>query len=189
MRAGCRAPPCLTPGDAARPKLVYAGGGNWRGHAMYFLMIVLLMAVLPIVSIAIEWTLGHGTADFVYLVGRWFVFWAGGVRLAIAGIRQIAQPGFTARDIFGIEDKGAESLVREIGFANVSIGLLGLLTIIEPNWTAAAAIASGLYYGLAGGLHLLRGERNATEAVAMISDLAIFVVLALYLAFRALHMG
>jgi hypothetical protein len=146
---------------------------------MYFLMIALLMAVLPVVSIAIEWTLGHGTADLIYLVGRWFVFWAGGVRLAIAGIRQIAQPGFTARDIFGIADKGAEGLVQEIGFANVSMGLLGLLTILVPGWTVAAAITGGLYYGLAGGLHLFRGERNRTETVAMISDLAMFVVFAL----------
>jgi hypothetical protein len=156
---------------------------------MYLAMIVLLMAVLPIGSIAIEGMARHGASDLVYLVGRWFVFWAGGVRLFVAGIRQTAQPGFTARDIFEIRDPGAEKIVREVGFANLAMGLLGIVSILQPGWVPAAAIASGLYYGLAGGLHLLERQRNRTETIAMVSDLAIFVLLALYLVLTALHIG
>ena len=36
---------------------------------------------------------------YLCLVGRWFVFWAVGVRLSLAGLRQFLQPAFTARQI------------------------------------------------------------------------------------------
>jgi hypothetical protein len=36
----------------------------------------------------------------------------------------------------------------------------------------------GLFYGLAGMKHLIKGDRNRTENIAMVSDLWIFLVLA-----------
>jgi hypothetical protein len=60
--------------------------------------------------------------------------------------------------------------------------VLGGLSLLNREWVVAAAIAGGLFYGLAGAQHLAKGDRNAKENIAMISDLFIFVVLALYLA-------
>jgi hypothetical protein len=148
---------------------------------MYLLSVFLLMLVLPAVSIAIEFAV-HMGVPLLHLVGKWFVFWPVGVRLLLAGLRQNFQPAFTAETIFGIADPAARKLVREIGFGNLALGLLGLLTLAVPEWTLPAAIAGGLYYGLAGLLHLASRERSRAEVVALVSDLAIFVVLALWLA-------
>lgn len=141
-------------------------------------MIVLLMGALPIASIFIE----HATAnaDWIVLAGRWLVFWASGLRLLIAGVRQIANPAFTAKDIFEIETPGAKKIVIELGFANTAMGLLSIASIIRPDFVLPAAIVTGLYYGLAGGLHLRSAHRNARENWAMASDLWVFVVLAAY---------
>ena len=63
------------------------------------------------------------------------------------------------------------------------MGTLGLLSLALPEWVVPAAIAAGgLYYGLAGIGHVLHAERNAKEQVALVSDLAIFVVFAIVVA-------
>jgi len=93
---------------------------------MYFASVILLLVVLPIVSIAAEAALSHHAMNMA-LVGRWFVFWGVGVRLFLAGVRQVVQPRFTAEEIFGIHDTGSFAIVREVGFANLSMGFLGVL--------------------------------------------------------------
>ena len=143
---------------------------------MYLLSIILLLLVLPIASIIIE-LIAHTNGDLVFLIGEWFVFWAGGVRLFIAGIRQTAQPAFTAFEIFEITDKGAEKIVRELGFANLTIGLLNILSLVQPAWLIPAALVSGLYYALAGIGHVRNSGRNAKQTIALVSDLAVAVVL------------
>ncbi|KAA0700100.1 hypothetical protein DTW90_10530 [Neorhizobium sp. P12A] len=147
---------------------------------MYLGMIVLLMVILPIGSIAAEMVI-HG-GSLIVLAGKWLVFWAVGIRLILAGCRQTINPAFTAQKIFEIKDPAALVIVQELGFANLSIGLLGILSIFERGWVVPAAVVGGLFYGLAGFKHLLKGDRNKIENIAMISDLFIFLVLAAYLA-------
>src|SRR5262245_61289864 len=119
---------------------------------MYVLAIVVLMAVLPIVSILVE---RHflPSSDLLFLGGKWFVFWAVGVRLFLAGLQQTRDPGFTATTIFAIKDKAAEGLVAEIGFGNLAIGLLGMVSIFDRGWVTPAAIVGCAFYGLAGFKH------------------------------------
>ncbi len=143
---------------------------------MYFASVILFLLVLPVVSISAETLLSHHAMSMA-LVGKWFVFWGVGVRLFLTGIRQVLQPRFTAEEIFGIHDPGSFAIVREVGFANLSMGLLGLCTLFQSEWLVPAAIVSGLYYGLAGAGHVFSQERNAKEYMAMISDGFIFVVL------------
>jgi hypothetical protein len=71
---------------------------------MYFASVLLLTLVLPVISIFIEAAGSPTGAVMTFLIGRWFVFWAVGVRLFVAGLRQTGQPQFTAREIFGIRD-------------------------------------------------------------------------------------
>jgi hypothetical protein len=149
---------------------------------MYLAMIILLMAVFPTLSVIIEFWILHSGADLLLLIGKWFVFWGVGVRLMLAGLRQIANPAFTADVIFGVKEKAALTIVQELGFANLSIGLLGALALLKAEWIVPAAITGGLFYGLAGVKHLIKGKRNRTESIAMVSDLWIFLVLAGYLA-------
>jgi hypothetical protein len=109
------------------------------------------------------------------------VFWAVGVRLFIAGVRQVAQPQFTAESIFEIKDRAAFAIVRELGFANLSTGTLGLANLAVPAWVVPAAIVGGLFYGLAAAGHAFRGKRNFKEQTALISaDIFAFVILAVF---------
>lgn len=151
---------------------------------MYLISIVLLLFVLPIASIAAELAYRGGGADVTPLIGKWFVFWAVGVRLFIAGVRQVVQPQFTAEDIFDVKEPGALPLVREIGFGNLSMGTLGLASLAISGFLVPAAIVGGLYYGLAGAGHLARGGRNFAGQTAMVTDLWAFVVLAVFIASR-----
>ncbi|MGH6865384.1 MAG: DUF6790 family protein [Methyloceanibacter sp.] len=148
---------------------------------MYIAAIVLLLLVLPLASIAAEaFWLPASAQDLMGLVGKWFTFWAVGVRLFLAGVSQVFRPQFTSEGILGIKDQGATAVVRELGFANLSIGALGLLSLAVPHWALPAAIVGGLFYGLAGLGHLLKGDRNLKEQVALASDLVMFLVLAAF---------
>lgn len=154
---------------------------------MYLAIIVLLMGVFPLVSILVELFMLPSPADLASLIGKWLVFWAVGIRLLLAGLRQIANPTFTADSIFGVKETGALPIVQELGFGNLSIGVLGVLSLLNRHWIAPAAVAGALFYGLAGINHLLRGGRNSTENIAMVSDLYIFLMLAGYLAMVMVH--
>jgi len=145
---------------------------------MYYAMIVMLMGVLPLGSMLVEHAAGN--ADWLALVGRWFVFWAGGVRLLLAGGRQVLNPAFTAKTIFEIADPDAGRIVTELGFANLAMGLVSAASIVRPGWVLPAAIVTGLYYGFAGVRHLFNTHRNRIENWATASDLWVFVVLAAY---------
>jgi hypothetical protein len=153
---------------------------------MYLAIVVLLMGVCPLVSIAVETVMKSG-ADPLFLVAKWFVFWPVGVRLLLAGLRQTANPSFTAKTIFDVQDEAALPIVRELGFGNLSIGLLGALSLLVPSWVVPAALVGGLFYGLAGVQHLRKRDRNGVETIAMVSDLLLFLVLAVVLAGLALR--
>jgi hypothetical protein len=147
---------------------------------MYFAAVILLLLILPIGSIAAETILSHHALSLTFLAGKWFVFWAAGIRLFIAGVRQIAQPEFTASDIFGIRDSQALPIVREVGFANLSMGLLGISSLLRSEWVVPAAIVGGMYYGLAGAGHVSQKNKNNKEYLAMFSDAFVFIVLLVF---------
>jgi hypothetical protein len=151
---------------------------------MYFTAILLLMLVLPVASVVVEALSSPGAPDLMLLIGKWFTFWAVGVRLFIAGVMQVFRPQFTAESIFNIKDQAALGIVREIGSGNLAMGTLGLLSLAKPDWIVPAAIVGGLYYGLAGLGHLLRTERNFNELVALVSDVAVFILLAVFVGVR-----
>lgn len=149
---------------------------------MYFVVIALFMLILPLACVAAEYSWLHTSTDLVALSGKWFVFWGVGMRLGLAGFRQAFNPAFTARDIFEIEDERVHPIVRELGFANLALASLGLMALV-PGWTTPAALAGGLFFALAGWKHVVARERNLTRTVAMMSDVFIALVLAIYLAF------
>jgi hypothetical protein len=143
---------------------------------MYYAVVATFMVVLPLLSIFIEAGTSHAALGAL-LACKWFVFWAMGWRLLLAGIRQIAQPAFTAREILGLKGEESHLLVRELGFANVAMGLLGVASLAQPGWRAGAALTGGAFYALAGANHVLRAHRNRLENVAMLSDLFVAAVL------------
>src|SRR5580704_16457999 len=126
---------------------------------MYFLLVIFVLLVFPAASIVAEAALSQHALPLITLTGKWLVFWAVGIRLFIAGARQVAQPQFTAEEIFRIHDPASFAIVREVGFANLSMGLLGICSIYRLGWTIPAALAGGLFYGLAGLGHVFQESK------------------------------
>jgi hypothetical protein len=150
---------------------------------VYLLTVVLLMALFPIGSIFAELLLFRIPSDPLLLVGKWFVFWAVGVRQLLAGLRQAIRPELTAGRIFGIRSREPFVIVQELGFANISMGTLGVASIAYGALVQASAIVSGLFFGIAGVRHLLRREQTSAQVVATVSDLSLSVVLMTYLVY------
>jgi hypothetical protein len=145
---------------------------------MYALAVGLFMLVLPLASIAVEISIGSAGAGAVVVIARWFVFWGVGARLFVAGLRQIVQPRFTAETILGLKGEDVLVVVRELGFANVALGSLGLASVIAHGWVMAAALVGTIFYGLAGLNHARQAVLNRHERIAMVSDLLFAALLA-----------
>ena len=150
--------------------------------SMYFISVVLLLFICPAAAVLIEHFSGAG--PLMFLVGKWFTFFAVGVRLFLAGTKQTLQPAFTAEKIFGVTSPDSHPIVREVGFGNLSMGAAGLLSLFLPGWLPVAAFTGGLYYGLAGIGHILNKAHTSKEAVALWSDVWIFLVLAAFVISR-----
>lgn len=148
---------------------------------MHLIVVLLTMLVLPAASVLIERWTGSGVASLWQLIGKWFVFWGVGVRLFVAGARQIAKPELTATGIFGVTDKAAFPLAQELGFWNLTIGLIAIASIKRPEWVVPMAIAAMLFYAMAGFLHVTHRNREFSENVAMISDVGAAALLAAFL--------
>jgi hypothetical protein len=154
---------------------------------MYVVIVVLTMLVLPASSILIARGI-HPEGIWMDQVGLWFVFWAVGVRLGLAGARQILRPDFTAREIFKLDGDGALIIVRELGFANLAIGVVGLLVVLLPSFVLPAAIYASIFYAAAGTMHLWESKRGRNENVAMLSDFFAAIVLAGFVLAKAFHL-
>lgn len=154
---------------------------------MYIAVVVLTMFLLPAGSILADHAF-HPRMALMPLAGKWFVFWSVGVRLGLAGLRQLFQPAFTAREIFHIGGDDALPLVRELGVANVGTGVVGLASLLAPSFTLPVAISACVFYGVAGARHIAEKGRSVNENVALASDLFIFAVLAGFV-FSALMSG
>lgn len=141
---------------------------------MYVFIVIALMLVLPLISIVAQLLFQQGEvtpAAAPPIIAKWCVFWAVGVRLSLAGLRQIIQPRYTAETILGIKSADSLFLVRELGFANVAIGSAGVASLLAPAWVAPLALTGAIFYGLAGINHCLHANRNAQQNLALVSDL------------------
>jgi hypothetical protein len=154
---------------------------------MYFVSVGALMFVLPLASIAIALLSGAESASTVAVVAKWFVFWGVGVRLLVAGLRQIVRPRYTAETILGLKHDESLIVVRELGFANTAIGTIGVLSVAASGWVLAAALAGAIFYGLAGANHMRQVARNKNQNVAMVTDLVFGALLLVLCVLVRLH--
>lgn len=154
---------------------------------MYVAIVVLTMFALPVGSVLVEHLL-RPDAPWLYLIGRWFVVWGVGARLGLAGLRQVAQPAFTARQIFHIEGDDALPIVRELGVANLAAGVVALASLAVSTFVLPAALWAAIFYGAAGLSHVRQKARSANESLAMASDLFMAVVLAIVVVYGVAHL-
>lgn len=153
-----------------------------NGDYVYLIMNILLLFILPLLSIASECIVEKESMDWI-LIGKWFIFWAIGIRLFTAGIKQSSNPEFTAVKIFKMKSSESFVVIRELGFANIALGVMGILSVINSNWRILAAITGGLFFGLAGIQHLFKRPDSRNELIAMLYDLIVLLMIVLYLVF------
>jgi hypothetical protein len=153
----------------------------------YFILVIAQTIVFPIVSGIIELALVGG--DPIQVFGRWWVFWGVGTRLLVAGIVQASGGNRTAAILGSAAPTVQEKqMARELGIANLCLGLAGLLALV-PGWALPAGFAGGVYLLIAGILHVPKKDKNAQESLATWTDLIVgvaIVVLAVDVLARAL---
>jgi len=148
-----------------------------------FLVInILLLVILPVFSITYDVHFENETFEWL-LIGKWFIFWAVGMRLFVAGVRQSSNPEYTATKIFDLKSAESFVVIRELGFANISLGVMGILSVINNHWRLIAGITGCLFFGLAAMQHLFKKPDSRNEIIATIGDLFIFIILLIYLYF------
>jgi hypothetical protein len=155
-----------------------------KGKREYSFLIVnlLLLFILPLLSIIGAIIFENDPSGWP-LIGKWFIFWTVGLRLFTAGIKQASNPEFTGTHIFQMKTGEGFVVIRELGFANISLGVMGILSVINDNWRVLAAISGGLFFGLAGIQHLFKKPDTQNEWIAILGDFFVFVMAALYLVF------
>ena len=140
----------------------------------YFILVIAQTVALPLIAGGLELAATGG--DPVLVFGRWWVFWGVGTRLLVAGIAQVSGRGPTEA-ILGATGPSvqAQQLARELGLANMGMGLAGLLALV-PGWPVPAGFAGGIFLLTAGILHLPKKNKNARETLATWTDLLVGVV-------------
>lgn len=147
----------------------------------YIMGVSALTVLLPLSSYGAETLYFTHEPGFSWVIlGKWFIFYAVGFRLLLAGIRQTTQPAFTAVQIFKMQGTEAYPVIRELGFANLCFGLLGIISLFIPAWRVVSALGSGLYYGLAGLQHGLKKPAGINEQFALYTDVVMFIALLIF---------
>lgn len=152
----------------------------------YFVLVILQTVALPIISGVIELVTVGG--DPVLVFGKWWAFWGVGTRLLVAGVVQASGKGPTS-EILGADRPTvqAQQLTRELGTANIGMGIAGLLALV-PGWEVPAGLAGGIFLLIAGIMHVPKKDKNAQETLATWTDLVVglaVVILAIYVLARA----
>jgi hypothetical protein len=153
----------------------------------YLFGVLTLTFIFPVLSVFMKEFLNKGGTFSIVSLAKWFIFWAVGLRLFTAGIRQTINPSFTAETIFHIVNKDSHVIVIELGFANICFGLIGILSLFFPVWRIVSAFGSGLFYGIARINHLIKKPDGSNEMIALVSDLFIFLCLPLYCYLGIIH--
>ncbi|SEI82811.1 hypothetical protein SAMN04487917_102551 [Arthrobacter sp. yr096] len=148
-------------------------------------MVIAQTVALPVVAAVLEMTVIGG--DPVLVFGKWWVFWGVGSRLLVACVAQLAGKGLTAAIVGAAIPTAQETqLTRELGMANVSMGLAGLLALV-PGWALPAGF-SGRGVPLHRGNHARaekeQGQGSTGNRTPLVVGAAV-VSLAAYVLFRA----
>ena len=148
-------------------------------NMFYIISVSILTFIIPIIGLTVEHCLDD-TQLLYEIFFKWFIFSAVGLRLFLAGIKQVKNPAFTAKHIFHIDSPECFPILSELGFANICFGLIGIISIYKSEWRMVSAFASGLYYGIAGAQHAFKKNSGINEKFALWTDIIIFAFLLIY---------
>lgn len=170
---------------------------------MYFVFVIATTVVLPIGIGVFDYQFNAAFADYAggsmsptdifYFLAKWYVFWAGGVRLFASGLRQTFGPRLRQKQPVEVDRDPSERAAQRLGFVKLLIGGLCIATefVFSVPFNSSIAtlpagvVAAGAFYGLSGLHHVRMPRRNARQTLAMVTDLLVFAVLAVVFALIA----
>lgn len=106
----------------------------------------MLMSLIPWFLYLLAWgcalTIGHDSAPLNMVLLHYVVIFNGGVQGLWAALGHLGFPEKTAAKI-GWQSNGFQV---EIGFANLGIGITGLMVILAPAWAKPIGLFISIYY-------------------------------------------
>lgn len=145
---------------------------------------VLKSIIIPVIFIIVEAEIRRRKdQEFKWsnLCCKWFSFWVLGFGAISVGLMQSLNPAYTA-SLLNVQTSDM-IVIRELGCAQIGMGILGLLAIKFHSFRKPAAISYGLFILGAVILHVARlGHINADEIVSLADDIwtvgvAVFIIL------------
>jgi hypothetical protein len=133
--------------------------------ALFTVWCIALLFVLPIATAVLESRIDHVVLN-LSTYWKWYIFWGVGIRLFFRGVILTSAPQ-----------------QMELGFANMALGSMGILSVINDQWRLIAAIAGTIYFGLTDMLRVIKKPGSRHELVALLYNLLVFVGLVGYLIF------
>ena len=147
---------------------------------LFTIWCIALIAVLPIAAAALESRLDQLALGWP-IYWKWFIFWGVGIRLFFKGVKLASTPQFTGLSLSSFKNRESYLLLLELGFANMALGSMGILSVINDQWRLIAAIAGAIYFGLADMLRLLKKPAGRHEGVALVYNVLVFVGLVAFM--------
>jgi hypothetical protein len=140
---------------------------------LFIIWCIALIAVFPMTAALLE---AHSDQVPLNWAGywKWFIFWGVGIRLFFKGIRLASMPQMTSLSLSSFKNRESYLLLLELGFANMALGAMGILSVINDQWRLIAAIAGAIYFGLTDMLRLLKKTDDRHERVALIYNILVF---------------
>ena len=143
-------------------------------HALYKLS---KSIILPVICILVEISLMNKKGiqhDKKKICGKWFLFWIGFGSLS-AGLMQSLNPSYTAA-LLNVTTEDF-IVIRELGCANVGMGIIGMLSIKLESFRKPAAIVTGIFILGAIIIHVQRIHAiDLGEIISLVDDIWIFAV-------------
>ena len=141
----------------------------------------LLLTALPVLSVAYEYHFAQAALTGA-LIGKWFAFWAIGVRLMLAGCTQLASRRSKSRDVFAARED-SKIVKKATGVADIVLAAMGFLCFEIGEASLLATITLGIYMGLACLQQDFKKPATITGWINMVYDLIVFAVIATCLVF------
>lgn len=151
-------------------------------NMQYIIISISFLCILPLASVVAEMKLEETTLHWI-LFGKWFLFWASGIRLFIAGIWRVSDPEYIAIKVFRININENYAMIRELGIANIALGCMGILSLINEHWRLLAAITSAIFFGLMALQDFSRKSDTFNEYIVLVYDSTVFIVLVFFCVF------
>ena len=145
---------------------------------MYIASLALTFLILPGIFIIIHATFYGDTLPLMLIVGKWMVFFAVGTRFLWIGGRQLLRPRASSAREFGVIHEDAARIMRTLALANLSFGLLGLVSLFNAEWIVPAALLGAFYYGFLAAHDFATKGKNLNGYLSTGSNAFVCLVLA-----------